>query len=414
VLGAATLSLGIALGRVSVVGAAPLPCGVPPREPLPFPLPDSAAVWNAPAGATPTSIEWTGAGFEYRVAGQPAVVRGMGYNPPIGGLPLDARRQRIKSDLSLMAASGVNTVIGWNPAVFDGLLLDVAHRHGLGVALPFDVDFTLDVREAATRRELTSTVLRWVEQYRAHPAVRLWAVGNEVLQRSVPPAWCSQPPSDSQSDWADAWSTLLVDVADQIHAADPDHPILYREAEDAYAPWLARALSARPAPRPWLVYGVNAYTPRLAEILDGWPDRQIPTSLLVSEFAPLNAPRGERAAQFREIWRTIRARSARVLGGAVYVWSTDGPEEVDRAFGLVDPSGEAVDDTLETIAALYRGDTVATTGHENGARADAMSSGRRPVAVPAAASGAAAASGGHARADGAPADGRAGVGSVLS
>ena len=179
-------------------------------------------------------------------------------------------------------------------------------------------------------------MLAWVEQYRPHPAVRMWAVGNEVLQRSVPPAWCGTAPSASQSAWADAWSSLLVEVADLIHARDPDHPVLYREAEDSYAPWLARALAANPADRPWLVYGVNAYTPRLAEILDGWPERGIPTSLLVSEYAPLNAPHGERADQFREIWGVIQARSSFVLGGAVYVWSTDGPEEVDRAFGLVD------------------------------------------------------------------------------
>src|SRR6185295_15022315 len=119
----------------------------------------------------------------------------------------------------------------------------------------------------------SAAVLAWVDQHRAHPAVRCWAVGNEVLQRSVAPAWCSTAPSESQSAWATAWSSLLVEVADQIHARDPDHPVLYREAEDAYAPWLSRALIANAAPRPWLVYGVNAYTPRLAEILDGWPDR---------------------------------------------------------------------------------------------------------------------------------------------
>jgi hypothetical protein len=108
-----------------------------------------------------------------------------------------------------------------------------------------------------------------------------------------------------------------------------------------------------PTDRPWLVYGVNAYTPRLAEILDGWPERGVPTSLLVSEYAPVNVPRGERADQFRDIWGTIRARRSFVLGGAVYVWSTDGPEEVDRAFGLVDAGGTPVDDALDAISALY-------------------------------------------------------------
>jgi hypothetical protein len=235
--------------------------------------------------------------------------------------------------------------------------------------------------------------------------VRLWAVGNEVLQRSVPPAWCTDPPSESQAAWADAWSTLLVEVADQLHARDPLHPVLYREAEDAYAPWLARALAAHPADRPWLVYGVNAYTPRLAEILDDWPRRSIASPLLVSEFAPLNARRGERAGRFREIWGVIRSRSHHVLGGAAYVWSTDGPEAVDRDFGLVDPDGEPVDDALDAIAAIYHTEARDGTRTENGAQIDAVSSGRRAVA---------AGSGGSAGGGGADADGRAGRGPVLS
>lgn len=402
--GGAALALGVALARPDVGSAAPAACGVPPREPVPFPVPDPAATWSAQPGPTPTSVELGADGYAYRVAGRREVVRGMGYNPAIGALPPDARRQRIDADLGLMAASGVNTLIGWNPAVFDGLLLDQAHHHGIGVALPFDVDFTTDVRDTSTRRAFTGAVLAWVDQYRAHPAVRMWAIGNEVLQRSVPPAWCSTPPSATQDAWADAWSTLLVEVADQIHARDPDHPVLYREAEDAYAPWLARALAASPVPRPWLVYGVNAYTPRLAEMLDTWPDRQIPTAVLVSELAPLNAPRGERADLFREIWHTIRARPGLVLGGAVYVWSTDGPEEVDRAFGLVDASGEPVDDALAAIAALYHHDIQMIVSSQNGAETDAIWSERRAVA---------AGPGRTPRGDGTGDDGKSGDGPVL-
>src|SRR5262249_33988424 len=142
-----------------------------------------------------------------------------------------------------------------------------------------------------------------------------------------------------------------------------------------------RALAARPAARPWLVYGVNAYTPRLAEILDNWPDRGVPTSLLVSEVAPLDAARGERADRFREILHTIRARSGHVLGGAVYVWSDDGPEEVDRAFGLVDAGGTPLDDALDAITALYHEEAGAGTIPQNGAQSHARSSERRAVAA---------------------------------
>jgi beta-galactosidase/beta-glucuronidase len=329
---------------------------VPPREPVPFGPPDPTTRWSAPPGRTATTLQRIPGGFSYRVAGQPVTIRGMGYNPPAGDQSIEQRRARLERDLTLMAASGVNTLIGWNPAVVEGLALDVAHRAGIGVALPFDVDFTQDVRQPAVRAALTSAVLAWVDQYREHPALRIWALGNEVLQRSVPPAWCSTSPTDEQASWSSAWSGLLVEIAEAIHARDPDHPVLYREAEDAYAPWLARALAERPADRPWLIYGVNAYTPRLNEILEQWPARGIETSLFVSEFAPLDAPRGERADRFREIWGVIRSAPAYVLGGAVYVWSTDGPEEVDRRFGLVDEQAVPVDDTLDAIAALYHGD----------------------------------------------------------
>jgi hypothetical protein len=73
----------------------------------------------------------------------------------------------------------------------------------------------------------------------------------------------------------------------------------------------------------------------------------------------MNAPHGERAEGFRAQWAAVRARPDYVLGGAVYVWSTDGPEEVDRQFGLVDAAGQPVDDALETISALYHADMLA-------------------------------------------------------
>jgi beta-galactosidase/beta-glucuronidase len=363
--GAAALPLALLAPGAEAANAAgnllagPAGCGVPPREPVPFPLPDPGATWSAPPGRTVTTVEAEAGRFLYRVNGRPQTIQGMGYNPPSVG-PMwaseHARRQRLQQDLTLMAAAGVNTLVGWNPAAIDGLALDVAWQAGLGVVLPFDVDFTADVRDTRVQQAFMDAVLTWVWRYREHPAVRMWGIGNEVLQRSVPPAWCGTPASDDQHDWAVAWSRLLLETADLIHAHDPDHPVLYREAEDSYAPWLAGALAERPADRPWLVYGINAYTPRLGEIIASWPRRGIPTSVFISEYAPLNAPHGQRAEHFRSQWQMILARPEYVLGGAVYVWATDGPEEVDRQFGLVDAAGQPVDNALAAISELYHAD----------------------------------------------------------
>jgi hypothetical protein len=352
-LGGASLALATAVARAEAILARPLACAVPPRDPVPFGPPDPGVGWSAPPGAVPTTISVSMDGFIYHVGHQPETIRGMGYNPVVAGLTPEQRRARLQRDLSRMASAGVNTLLGWNPAAIDGLTLDVAYWAGIGVTLPFDVDFSMDVLDAAARSAFTTSVLAWVDQYKQHPALRIWALGNEVLQRSVPPAWCSSPPTEEQAAWSSAWSSLLLETADAIHERDPLHPVLYRESEDAYAPWLTRAIDANPADRPWLIYGVNAYTPRLGEILGHWPGHHIPTSLLVSEFAPPNAPRGERAELYREIWGVIRSFPAFVVGGAVYVWSTDGPEAIDQQLGLVDEHGTPVDDALDTIADLY-------------------------------------------------------------
>jgi hypothetical protein len=352
----AAVALGALLGGRGRVQAAPAACGSPPNEPRPFALSDPATTWTSPRQPTPVALGYRDGGYVYEVGGRPEIVRGMGYNPKLDGLGRSEREARMRRDFQMMQAAGVNTLIGWNPAIIDALALDVAQASGLGVALPFDVDFEADYRDEQVRQRFRDTVLAWVEQYREHPAVRMWAIGNEVLQRSVPPIWCSTPPTPESGARADAWATLLVETADLVHARDPLHPVLYRDAEDAYVPWVARAVTSRPADRPWLIYGTNAYTDRLAEILDGWCDRQMPTSLLVSEYAPLGAARWERSDLLREQWATIRVRGTYVLGGAVYIWSTDGPEEVDRAFGLVDEAGQPVDDALDTISDLYRAD----------------------------------------------------------
>src|SRR2546430_16245773 len=79
-------------------------------------------------------------------------------------------------------------------------------------------------------------------------------------------------------------SGFLIETADAVHAADPGHPVIYREAEDIYIPPLAEAMAARPAPRPWFIYGMNFYTYRLSDALKGWQKRGYDLPLVVTEF----------------------------------------------------------------------------------------------------------------------------------
>jgi hypothetical protein len=66
--------------------------------------------------------------------------------------------------------------------------------------------------------------------------------------------------------------------------------------------------------------------------------------------SPSDRPEG-----FRSMWKMVRGANGWVLGGAAYAWTTDGPEEVDRVFGLVDANSQPVDGAFTMIGSLYRG-----------------------------------------------------------
>jgi len=57
---------------------------------------------------------------------------------------------------------------------------------------------------------------------------------------------------------------------------------------------------------------------------------------------------------FTWYWSTIRAHPEMVLGGVVYTWATQGPEDLDRVFGLTDADGNPVDGSLDALGQLFR------------------------------------------------------------
>ena len=216
----------------------------------------------------PAHVEIVGSNFHYRylVNGQPQVIKGMGLNTQYTQqLSPEERAARIDSDMAELSALGVNTVLGWEPSEFDGVLLDAAQRHGIGVIMPFDLDPTTDYTDPATRQKLHDDVLAWVARYRNYPAVRMWGLGNETLHKIVHPAWVGPQDPDRERQ-AEAFSDWLVQTADDVHALDPDHPVTYRSAEDAFVDWVIAALDRRGGgPRPWFVWGTNCYQAYLGD-----------------------------------------------------------------------------------------------------------------------------------------------------
>jgi hypothetical protein len=305
----------------------------------------------------PSRVELVGHGYDYRlfVDGQPQLVRGMGYNVQYRDLPTEERVQRYDRDFAQMRALGVNVIFGWFEDQFDQVLLDAAARHGLGVGLPFELNQDLDYDDPAVGARLRAAVLEQVARYRSQPAVWFWTPGNEVIHRLIFPSWLRQQSDPVRAARADSFARFYVGLIDQIHALDPDHPVVYRDAEDAYLGRIRDELQRGGLARPWFAYGANVYTRRLAEILQNWPQQRLDAPLLVSEFAPGGTGPADRPEGFRRMWQTIRAYPRWVIGGAVYTWSSDGPEELDRVFGLVAGDGQPRDGALAAIGDLFGG-----------------------------------------------------------
>ena len=182
----------------------------------------------------------------------------------------------------------------------------------------------------------------------------MWAPGNENLHRILYAHWVSQLNDPRARARAEAMAAFLPVVVDRIHELDPNHPVVYRDAEDVYLGWITSGFAQAGGERPWLVYGANVYTDqRLQEIISAWPAQWPGHPLLISEFAPSGISASQRPLVFDQEWQVIRSRPGVVLGGLAYTWATNGPEDLDRVFGLVDPNGVPTDGALAALSAAY-------------------------------------------------------------
>lgn len=295
--------------------------------------------------------------WQYLVNGQPTVIQGMGYNPQYASLPTDQRLSLYDRDFSAMHRLGINTIEGWFQNQFDAVTLQAAAQNDVGVLMPFELNQDWDYADPAVQQSILDQVSAWVLTYKDNPAVRMWAPGNENEHRVLFPHWVSMLNDPSARARADAFAQFLPRLVDRIHQLDPTHPVIYRDAEDVYLSILKPAFDQSGGPRPWLVYGTNVYVAsRLQQIVDEWPGPWYDSPLVVSEYAPSGASPADRPADFLKDWSIIRSRPGVVLGGLAYTWATNGPEQLDQVFGLVDADGVPTDDAIWAVAQAYSSD----------------------------------------------------------
>ena len=115
-----------------------------------------------------------------------------------------------RTHLAELSAAGGNSIRTWNT---DNLLplLDEADSLGIAVTVGLYVQperqgFDYDDMEA--RKKQQDSLIREVKRFKDHPAVLMWAIGNELTLRGKNPK---------------VWDAVN-DIAAEIHEVDPNHP----------------------------------------------------------------------------------------------------------------------------------------------------------------------------------------------
>ena len=133
-------------------------------------------------------------------------IQGVCYHPvPMGK---DKRSfETLTQDLALMQEMGINTIRVYEP-IADKAVLDEIHAAGISVIVG------VGYNQGGVYDLQSGTYLNYVEQYKSHPAILLWELGNEY---NFHPEWFGGT--------MDLWYETLRAASAAIQAADPNHPV---------------------------------------------------------------------------------------------------------------------------------------------------------------------------------------------
>ena len=163
------------------------------------------------AGATPVTVQ----GRQILVDGEPFVMNGIAYSPiSIGENWTGAwrdRPDRYNVDFPLMTQAGINTVRLYAP-ILSTAMLDAAWANGLYVVPNFGVS-SAQLGCTEGRAFMQAQLEKMVTEWKDHPAVLFWLVGNEVNVNL------------GGNDLCLDWYPHLDALAAAIKAIDTNHPV---------------------------------------------------------------------------------------------------------------------------------------------------------------------------------------------
>ncbi|MEV5898190.1 discoidin domain-containing protein [Nonomuraea fuscirosea] len=180
-----------------------------------------AEMTDPPVPAGPSVVRVTGAQGDWRltVNGSPYLIKGVTYGPP------QAAADGYLRDLKAM---GVNTIRTWGvDDAHTPALLDTAARHGVKVIVGHWLNQGADyVNDTAYKTSVKNEIVARVNALKNRQGVLMWDVGNEVILTMQDHGL----PADVVEQRRVAYARFVNEVAQAIHAADPNHPVTSTDA----------------------------------------------------------------------------------------------------------------------------------------------------------------------------------------
>ncbi|GAA1870870.1 discoidin domain-containing protein [Myceligenerans crystallogenes] len=322
---------GVSLWELRVFGT-PGGTGTPDPDPTPTGPGDDFVDPGHPnvpvKDSGPSTVEVTGANgdWDLTVDGRPYTVRGFTWGPAFTSA---------NHYLPALTAMNANTIRTWGTGADTRTLLDAAAAHDVRVMMGFWLlpgggpgsGGCIDYRTDTTYKNTTKAdVLRWVDEYKNHPGVLMWNIGNESLLGLQN---CYSGTDLEQI--RDAYAAFVNEVSVAVHAADPNHPTTSTDAWVGAWPYLERN-----APDLDLL-SVNAYGD-LCNVPDAWRTGGYDRPYLITEGGaagewevpddangvPDEPTDLEKARAYVESWRCLREHDGVALGATFFHFGIEG------------------------------------------------------------------------------------------